>query len=80
MELISLLPKHIWSKSASPFPCSTFARLWNHSSQSLVYFCMLYVLAVRVCALEGQMDQCEAMAETMSAKGHQFVCVGARDR
>lgn len=41
---------------------------------------MLYVLAVRVCALEGQMDQCEAMAEAASGIGHQFVCVSARDR
>ncbi|KAK4315705.1 hypothetical protein Pmani_013104 [Petrolisthes manimaculis] len=40
----------------------------------------LHSCEVRVCALEEQMEQCEAMVETMSAEGHQFVCVSARDR
>nr|AAC64660.1 pacifastin heavy chain precursor [Pacifastacus leniusculus] len=40
----------------------------------------LHSCEVRVCALEEQMADCEAMADTVSELGQQFVCVSARDR
>ncbi|KAK7082568.1 Antigen p97-like protein [Halocaridina rubra] len=40
----------------------------------------LHGCEVRVCALEEQMHDCQAMAQTMLSVGQQFVCVSARDR
>nr|XP_045581197.1 transferrin-like isoform X2 [Procambarus clarkii] len=40
----------------------------------------LHSCEIRVCALEEQMADCEAMADTVSELGQQFVCVSARDR
>ncbi|KAG7165605.1 Transferrin-like 1 [Homarus americanus] len=40
----------------------------------------LHSCEVRVCALEGEMADCEAMVKVMNEVGQQFVCVSARDR
>lgn len=40
----------------------------------------LHTCEVRVCALEGEMSDCQAMVEVMDVLGQKFVCISARDR
>lgn len=40
----------------------------------------LHSCEIRVCALEDEMEDCEAMVADMWAEGYRFVCASARDR
>lgn len=40
----------------------------------------LHTCEIRVCALEDELEDCEAMAADMLEEGQRFVCVSARDR
>lgn len=40
----------------------------------------LHSCEIRVCALEDEMEDCEAMVSDMWEEGYRFVCVSARDR